>query len=318
MTQTVHISGEADTLADALSPLIRTEIASIGAIESLGPREADPGYTILFHDAKQGKQANVEHMNTLLRIAGKTQVETGGMLEPILHLQSLALQRANLTLLLSAMRIVEESLVARYRELLPSLHGLARKSMDHVFARATKHWLVLLAHIAQRREGNSHEADTLPFPLSAYFATENDRVCMRCLFDRPGEHPGLEKQNPYTYICAACHDEAIVEFPPDLHAHMSEWSADAHRDRVIHKALGRPMKLVAIDEVQSALAGLLPRVPVPASKKMDDSPPARQSRRHSMATQPPADLVLERHDSASDEQAYTDLLFDFRSVRLNW
>jgi len=317
MKPTTRASKDADALAQALSPLIRMEIASIGAIESVAHREAHPGYPILFQGAKQGKQANVEQMNTLLRIAGTSQVETGGMLEPILHLQSLTLQRTSLTSLLSAMRLVEENLVARYRDVLPSLDGLARKTMERVFARATRHWLVLLAHIAQRKEGEGHQADILPLPLSAYFATEEDRVCMRCLFDRPGEQSALEKQNPYTYLCAACHDETIVAFPPDLRAQMPTWSEEAHRDRVIHKALGRPMKLIAEEEVQRVLAGLPPRLPIPANTKAGESPVVGQAR-HRRGSQPSSDLVLGRNDAAPDEQAYTDLLFDFRSVRSSW
>jgi hypothetical protein len=315
MIPTRQITSDPDKLVDGLTSLIRMEIASIGAIESAGPTEAHPGYTILFQDAKQGKQSNVEQMNTLLRLVGKTQVQSGGMLEPILHLQTKALQHANLTVLLSAMRLVEETLVARYRDLLPSLEGLAQQTMNRVFARTTRHWLVLLAHIAQRKEGDSH-ADILPLPLSAYFASKEDRVCMRCLFDRPGERAALEKQDPYTYLCAACHDETVAEFPPDLRVQMPTWSAESHRDRVLHKALGRPMKLTAIKEVQSVLAGQPPEVPVPATEKVEESPPARPAR-HRHTAQPPADLVLEPA-SAADEQAYTDLLFDFRSVRQNW
>jgi hypothetical protein len=311
-----RITRDADELADRLSPLIHMEIASIGAIEAVGPREEHPGYTILFQDAKQGKQANVEQMNTLLRLAGKAQVESGGVLGSVLHLQTLALKHTNLTMLLSAMRIVEETLVARYRDLLPSLDGLARTAMETVFARATRHWLVILTHIAHRKEGNSDLADILPFPLSAYFATEEDKVCMRCLFDRPGELPALEKQDPHTYLCSACHDETVVEFPPDLRAQMSAWSEESHRDRVLHKALGRPMKLMAVKEVQSVLADLPPEVPMPASANAKQSPPVRG--RHRSVEQPPTDLLLDREGASADEQAYTDLLFDFRSVRLNW
>jgi len=316
MTISRRIDANADALAETLSPLIRMEIASIGAIESISPREARPDYTMLFHAARQGKQANVEQMNTLLRIAGKTEVESGGMLEPILHFQTLALQRTSLTALLSAMRLVEETLVARYRDALPSLQGLARTAMAHVFARSARQWVVLLAHIAQRKEGDANHTDTLPFPLSAYFATSEDRVCMRCLFDRAGALAAIEKQDPYTYLCAACHDEAIDGFPPDLREQMPTWSADAHRDRVLHKALGRPMKLKAIKEVQSVLAGLPAEIPKPAVAKVGQSPPVHDAR-HRRAEQPPSDILLET-SRAADEQAYTDLLFDFRSVRMNW
>jgi hypothetical protein len=310
------VASDAGALVETLSPLIRMEIAGIGAIGSISPREKHPAYTVLFHDARQGKQANVEQMNTLLRLIGKAEVGTGGMLEPILHLQTLILQRASFTVLLSAMRLVEETLVARYRDALPSLDGIAQKTMEHILGRAARHWVTLLAHGEQRKERDSRRSDNLPLPLSAYFATDEDRVCMRCLFDRAGEHPALEKEDPYTYLCAACHDETIREFPSDLREQMSKWSADAHRNRVLHKALGRPMKMKAIEEVQAVLAGLSPEIPASAAEKAARSLDA-PTVRHRRAAQPAADLSL-GVDGTAEEQAYTDLLFDFRSVRRSW
>jgi hypothetical protein len=317
MSARVGISGDPDKLAAQLSPLIQLEVASIGAIESAGPREAHAGYAVLFQETKSGKQANVEQMNTLLRLAGKPQVESGGLMEPILHLQTLALQRANTTAMLGAMRLVEETLVARYRETVKELEGLERRAMEHVLNRTTKHWMILIAHIAQRKEGNYDRADLLPLPLSSYFATTEDRVCMRCLLDRPGEHPALEKEDPHTYLCSACHEEAMAAFPPDLRAQMPRWTEEAHRDRVLHKALGRPEKLAAIKEVHAVLAGLPPEVPAPTPLKVDATPGGGGSRR-SAADQPASDVVLPREGATADELAYTDLQFDFRSVRRNW
>ena len=50
MSTRIGISGDPNTLAEKVSPLIQMEIASIGAIESAGPREAHPGYTILLQE----------------------------------------------------------------------------------------------------------------------------------------------------------------------------------------------------------------------------------------------------------------------------
>jgi hypothetical protein len=318
MSNRIRISGEPDKLAKEISPLIQLEIASIGAIESASPREQDPGYVMLFHETKTGKQANVEQMNTLLRMAGRPQVESGGVAEPLLHLQTLTLQRTNTTALLGAMRILEETLTARYRETLPRLKGFERNAMNHVLNRTTKHWMVLVAHVAQRKEGNSDHADILPLPLSSYFATEEDRVCMRCLFDRPGERMAIQKPDPYTYLCAACHDEVVEEFPPDLQAQMQRWTEQAHRDRVLEKAFGRPSKLAAIKEVHAVLAGLPPEVPPPAILKPDASSGERGGRRRHRMDEAPSDLMLDSDGIAADELAYTDLLFDFRSVRRSW
>jgi hypothetical protein len=297
--------------------MIRSEIASIGAIESAAHHEKDPGYTILFHATKTGKQASVEQLNTLLRMAGRTEVETGGMMEPVIRLQTLALQRANTTAMLQAMSVVEEALVAGYRSLAPRLHGTERRAVEHILRRSAKQWMILLAHIARRKDGESHARELLPRPLSEYFATDDDRVCMRCLLDRPGTLPSLEKSDPYTYVCAACHDDVMEDVPPDLQVQIPQWSSEAQRDRAIHRALGRPEKLRAIKEVHAVLAGLEPEIPLPAAAKRDQSPPVDRARRL-LSKVVPSDLLLARDGASDDELAYTDLLFDFRSVRRNW
>jgi hypothetical protein len=179
-------SGDPTRLAERISPLLRLEIASIGAISATTNREKDPGYAYFLREAKIGKQANAEQMNTLLRLAGRPQVESGGLTEPVLRLQTLALQKTNTTAMLQAMRLVEEMLVARYLELTKELDGFELRAMTTVRDRATKHWMLLVAHVAQRKDGDSSHAALLPLPLSSYFATDADRVCMRCLLDRPG------------------------------------------------------------------------------------------------------------------------------------
>ncbi len=300
-----------------LERLIRLEIATIGVAESVAHHEADPGYTVLFHATKTGKQANVEQMNTLLRMAGRHEIESGGLIEPVLRLQTLALQKANLTVMLQAMSLVEESLVAQYREIAPTLHLIERRALEYILRRSTKQWMILVAHIARRRDGDGRAAGLLPHPLSSYFATAEDRVCMRCLLDRPGVLPSLEKADPYTYVCAACHDEVTADVPPDLQVQVPQWSEKARRDRTIHRALGRPEKLRAIKEVHAVLAGLEPEAPLPASMKRAESPPADRTRRL-LSDSASSDLALQRDGANEEELAYTDLLFDFRSVRRSW
>jgi hypothetical protein len=300
-----------------LQTLIRLEIASIGAIESAAHHEADPGYTILFHATKTGKQANVEQMNTLLRTADESEVESGGLIEPVIRLQTLALQKANTTAMLQAMSLVEESLVAKYRDTAPTHHWVERRALDHILRRSTKQWMILLAHIARRKPNDSRAAAVLPHPLDAYFATAEDRVCMRCLLDRPGVLPPLEKEDPYTYVCAACHDDAMADVPPDLRVQIPRWSAETRRDRIIHRALSRPEKLRAIKEVHAVLAGLEPDVPLPASAKRMESRPVDRAR-YLLSDMVPSDISLDRAGASEDELAYTDLLFDFRSVARSW
>jgi hypothetical protein len=300
-----------------LETLIRLEIASIGAIESAAHHEQHPGYTILFHETKTAKQANVEQMNTLLRMAGSREVESGGLIEPVIRLQTLALQKASTTAMLQAMSLTEESLVAKYRDTLSTRRGLERRALDKILARSTKQWMILLAHIAQRKDADSRAASVLPLPLQAYFATGEDRVCMRCLVDRPGVLPPLEKDDPYTYVCAACHDEVIADVPFDLQVQIPRWSAEARRDRIIHRALGRPEKLRAIKEVHAVLAALEPEIPLPATMKRLESRPVDRAR-WLLSEIVPSDISLEREGATDEELAYTDLLFDFRSVARNW
>lgn len=45
----------------------------------------------LLQETKSAKQASVEQMNTLLRMAGRREIDGGGLTEPVLRLQTLAL-----------------------------------------------------------------------------------------------------------------------------------------------------------------------------------------------------------------------------------
>jgi len=68
-------------LAALLDPLIVRELATIGAIDSVMPRERNPGYVILLRAAKLGKQASVEQMATMIRLAGMQPAESAGPIE---------------------------------------------------------------------------------------------------------------------------------------------------------------------------------------------------------------------------------------------
>src|SRR5437868_854243 len=181
----LRLMSEPKQLADLLSPLIRLELASIGAIETATGHQSHPGYVMLFHDTKTSKQASVEQMNTVLRLAGQPPVKSGGVIEPVLRLETLGLQKASTTALLGAMRLVENLLLDRYADASKELAGLEREAVEGSSRRARKHWMILTAHIAQRKDGESSHQHELPYPLSHYFASGEDRVCMRCLLDRP-------------------------------------------------------------------------------------------------------------------------------------
>jgi hypothetical protein len=317
----LHVTSEPGRLADLLSPPIRLEIASIGAIESATSHESDPGYVMLFHETKTSKQASVEQMNTVLRLAGQRPVESGGVMEPVLRLQTLGLQKASTTVLLLAMRVVEHLLVHRYAEACKDLAGLERAAVEVASRRARKHWMILTAHIARRKDGESSHARELALPLSEYFASDEDRVCMRCLVDRPGTQPALEKQDPYTYVCAACHTETQAQFPVDLQCQIPRWREEDLRDRVIHKALGRPMKVQAVKEVHTRLAGLPPEdamKPRVAHKVIGPSSPLDDRARRPDEAQRASELSIPLDGASVEETSYTTLLFDYRSVRSHW
>ena len=307
--------------AESLNPLIRLEVASIGAIGAATEQQEDPAYVALYHETKTGKQANVEQMATLLRMRGERPVESGGIAETIARMQTMLAQKVDTTMTLKAMRLVEERLVAGYRTVVAMVEEgtLRHRAISKVMERGVKNWHVLTAHIA-KRTGDAEEASRLPYALSAYFTGDDVMACMRCLFDRPGSQPAIEKRDPhpYTYICSACHDEVLSHFPPDLLAQASRWPDTLRHDRVAERALGKPEKLRALHEAVAVLSDLEPEIPVVA--------PRAGKIRHgrSAATVLPPDAVeppvleIPREGAGDAELAYTDLLFDFTSVRRSW
>ena len=189
--------------------------------------------------------------------------------------------------------------------------------MKRVLERAVKGWHILTAHIA-KRTGDADEPERLPHPLSEYFAGSEAKACMRCTFDRPGELGAIEKAapHPYTYICAACHDEVLADFPPDLIDQAVAWPDDVRRNRVVERALGRPEKLRAQKEPIAILSGLEPEIPLRREKLIADEDELGELAPPAERTLPVLNLV--RDGATESELAYTDLLFDFMSVRRNW
>ncbi|MDP9348905.1 MAG: hypothetical protein M3P24_07180, partial [Gemmatimonadota bacterium] len=116
-------------LAARLAPLLSGEIASIGALDTALRHEDDPGYVVLYLDAKTEKQASVQQMLTLLRTAGEAPGQGGGLAEPFLKLQILLLQKVDTTLALRAMRRVEAGLVEGYRAQAEALDGVPGRAL---------------------------------------------------------------------------------------------------------------------------------------------------------------------------------------------
>ena len=140
---------------------------------------------------------------------------------------------------------------------------------------------------------------------------------MRCHLDRRGAANALERRDPhpYTYICAACHDEVPDEFAPDLAAQLDRWPPHVREAKVIQHAIGRVSKLNAIGRVLYPLAGLEPELPMPAAERavvvpaMTPTPgPAPRERRG----------IVEIDTVEGPEGDYVRQLFSVRQTWRNW
>jgi hypothetical protein len=81
------------------------------------------------------------------------------------------------------------------------------------------------------------------------------------------------------------------------------------------------MKLKAVKEVHSVLAGLSPEPPskVEVTRKTSfASSPTSDLERRSDDAQPPSELSVPVGGTSPEETSYTTRLFDYRSVRKYW
>jgi len=309
-------------LVDQLGSCIRREIASIGALDVAIAAEEHPGYIALFRGAKSEKQAAVEQLSTLTRMRGGSPPESAFFREPILKAETLGASIRR-RLVLEALRAGEKTLVDEYTKLRDEqTEELEKKVFGRVLERAVKRWHVLTAHIAREGgdRGDGEEARSLPRPLADYFAASavsEALVCMRCYFDRPGSRKPLARsapRHPETYVCAACHDEVLADFPPDLRPQV-ESAPEARREAlVIEKALGRPQTLKAAKTVLATLSGLTPEPPVPARAPIEESPQRRQW----AVEKGEAEVEIPTEGASRKEAEYLEALFDPKAVARNW
>ena len=255
-------------LRQQLEPLITREISGIAAIDTAIVNTPVPDYVAMFQDAKNGKQANVEQMTTLVRMQGDWPDETGGIRKTLTRTQAAISSRLSTTMTLRAMRLSEIELVTLYSDTLNRSDGLVRRALLKPLERAMVHAHLLTAHLA-KRSGNKADIDLLPESLDDYFVGAEPRACMRCHLDRRGTASALERRDPhpYTYICAACHDEVLGEFPPDLAVQIDRWPQTVREAKVLQHAIGHASKLNAIGRVLYPLAGLEPDLPTPAAER---------------------------------------------------
>jgi hypothetical protein len=316
--ETHSAARRADTaLQDLLAPLLTREIAAIAAIDAAIAAERYPDYVVMYQGTKNGKQANVEQMATLIRRGGGVPPEHGGLQKYVLKTQSAIVERvAGTTATLHVMRAAEVRLLKLYTQATKEVEGLARQALRKALGRTLVHCHILTAHIA-KRTGTADELESLPQPLDRYFAGPIAKACMRCHLDRPGSLPALERRDPrpYTYICAGCHVDVRAEFPPDLASQMDRWPRRVQEARVLQHASGRPSLLAAIHTVLYPLSGLAAETPVRAEQRAVVVP-ALEPPPTPAAGETPAVLVVDPRTAGEAE--YVAELFDYRSVRTSW
>jgi hypothetical protein len=121
--------------------------------------------------------------------------------------------------------------------------------------------------------------------------------------------------HPYTYLCAACHDEVLAEFPADLASQVDRWPREVREAKVLQHGLGRVSRLNAVGRVLHPLAGLEPELPMPAAGRavivpaMTPTPGPALTERRGL-------LTIDRGEGLEGE--YTDQLFAAGQVWKTW
>src|ERR1044072_7868611 len=115
------------SLERQLEPVITREIAGIAALDTAIAHQSAPDYVVMFQDAKNGKQANVEQMATLIRMEGGAPDERGGVRKTLATTHVSLTARLSTTRTLQAMRAAEIELITLYAEAVERLDGLAKR-----------------------------------------------------------------------------------------------------------------------------------------------------------------------------------------------
>jgi hypothetical protein len=214
------------------------------------------------------------------------------------------------------LQVAEIELVDLYSKAVSGADGLVRRALRKTLGRALVRIHLLTAHLA-KRTGSDADAGLLPAPLDKYFVGDEARACMRCHLDRPGDAGALERRDPhpYTYICAACHDEVLGEFAPDLAAQIEQCPRTVRSAKVIQHALGHVSKLNAIGRVLHPLAGLEVEMPIPTSARAVIAPALTPTPGPAPGERPGA-LAVDVGDGLEGE--YVKALFSAREVWRTW
>src|SRR6187200_3410849 len=133
-----------------LTSLILHEVAGISGLEAAIAAEDSPGYVVLFQDAKIDKQANIEQLATLVRMAGSVPSESATFRQLVQKSQArLAEKVGGTAAALRTMRVSAKELLKSYGTALSSGRGLARTALEKAHGRTTVQVKTLTAHIAK-------------------------------------------------------------------------------------------------------------------------------------------------------------------------
>jgi hypothetical protein len=263
------------------------ELAMIASIDGALAKESNPELVVLLRALKEGHQEAHGQVAALARLEHRPPAKPWPLASMVMQLEGLLARSYSAKASLDALRSLEHSFEVAYTEARDDSEGKRRDVFDHLAKRSSQRVYVL-----------THRGT---------------HTCMRCLLDRPGPDERLVRERPHIYICAACHTEVRASFPPDIKAQLEAWPARVRESRIIERALGRPSKQKAKDEIHTVLAGQDRIVgPKPAGNA-----PRVEQRVSGPVERPESNLVITATD-AEHESTYTEQLFDYQSMRARW
>jgi hypothetical protein len=145
------------SLGQQLQPLIKREVTAIAAIDTAIAHETAPDYVVMFQDAKNGKQANIEQLATLLRMRGGAPDEGASLRKALTTSKAAVASRISTTAVLRSMRHAEIDLVTLYTDAVASAEGLVKRALTKALGRA-----LVQAHVLTRISLSARRVSPMP------------------------------------------------------------------------------------------------------------------------------------------------------------
>jgi hypothetical protein len=275
------------------------ELFAIASLDGAIAHARDPEFTLLLRTAKSGHQDAYARVMALTRLEGRDPAPVSRGVAVLMKLEGRLAQVSGSAVTLNVMHFLEDHFVAAYHEAESESEGLRRQVLAELARLAERRRAVIAAHLA-------------PHPET--FVARPLRTCMRCLLDRPGKHAAIVREDPHTFVCAACHDEVRLEYPLDLAAQIDSWLPRVREDRIVEKALSQTSKHHARTSVHAKLAGQPDATPT----KSTPMPVELIERNPRVGPRPIAAITTMADVGDGLENDYTLALFDFRSLRADW